>query len=493
MEAFAALASRAAGCVRLPVWRRLPADLETPVGAFLRLSRGEDHAFLLESVERGERLGRWTFLGVRPSSVLEARGTDLTLISDEATRTWTGDALHAIQELLASRPSPEVAELPPFSAGAVGFLAYDAVRQMERLPAGAVDELHVPDAVMMFFDELVAFDHVRHEMVLITHAELTSRTREALEAGFAAAQERLNALQARLCADLDRPRYCAPVSATQTAKMQPRSSRAEYIRAVERAKEYIAAGDCFQVVLSQRFDLELEIDPFEIYRALRALNPSPYLFFLRMGDRCLLGSSPEMLTRIHGRTMEYRPIAGTRPRSGDKEEDDRRAEEMRADPKEVAEHVMLVDLGRNDVGRVSEYGSVRVREMMTVERYSHVMHLVSSIEGRLRPEVTATDALRACFPAGTLSGAPKVRAMQIIDELEPVRRGTYGGAVLYADGHGNLDSCIAIRSMYLENGRGYVQAGAGIVADSVPESEYQECLNKAGAVLRAIEIAKSRA
>ncbi len=480
--------------LRVPVWRRLRADLETPVGAFLRLTRHETHAFLLESVAGGENLGRWTFLGVRPSVVLEARGEHIALTSGGETIAADADPLATLEGMLREQPPAAEFGLPPFTAGAVGFVAYDAVRGIEKLPSRAVDELQVPDAVLMFFDEIVVFDHVRHEMVLITHARIRRRDEISMRRSYEAAQRSLRSLERRLKRKLPvKKAHGSAKGATGQSDVVARTTREQYLAAVARAKEYIAAGDVFQVVLSQRFDFALEVEPFEVYRALRALNPSPYLFFLRMGDRYLLGSSPETLVRVTGDRIDYRPIAGTRRRSGDPAEDDRLAEEMRHDAKEVAEHVMLVDLGRNDVGRVSEYGSVHVKELMAVERYSHVMHLVSAIESTLRKDLTAMDALRACFPAGTLSGAPKVRAMEIIDELEPVRRGAYGGAVLYADARGNLDSCIAIRSMYVENGIAHVQAGAGIVADSVAESEHEECINKASAMLRAAETARSLA
>lgn len=490
-EDFQRLVAATSGEVALvPVWRRLAADLETPVGAFLRLAQEEKSAFLLESVEGGERIGRWTFMGVRPRRTLEARNGELTVTVGRHSKRQRGDVFAMFEAMLGERKVAEVAGLPPFTAGAVGVLAYDAVRQLEKLPQRAKNELKAPDALLMFFEEMVAFDHVKKEMVLVAHAEVAGKNEKELRKAYDAADRQLDALEQRLERALPKQKKSRALG---EAKVKPRTKKADFLRAVARAKEYIAAGDVFQVVLSQRFDVRPEVDPFEVYRALRTVNPSPYLYFLRMGDRVVLGSSPEMLVRVTGRRVEYRPIAGTRPRSEDEREDARRAEEMRHDEKEVAEHVMLVDLGRNDVGRVSEYGSVKVKELMSVERYSHVMHLVSSIEGTLRPELSAVDALKACFPAGTLSGAPKVRAMEIIEELEPVRRGIYGGAVLYADARGNLDSCIAIRSMYMDGADGYVQAGAGIVADSVPELEFEECGNKARAVLRAVEVARQRA
>jgi anthranilate synthase component 1 len=389
----------------------------------------------------------------------------------------------------------------------VGFFSYDVVRQIERLPVLAKDELGVPDACLLFFDEVLAFDHVRKEIWLVVTADVTrSKPAEA----YAKAVERLAKLEKRLAQPLPK----LPVlHATGKLKVKHRTAKKDFLAAVARTKEYIAAGDIFQAVLSQRFDVEPEADSFQVYRALRAVNPSPYMYFLRftpegpLGGRSepgkrstkkskgaetieLAGSSPELLVRVHQGRVEYRPIAGTRPRGATEQEDQALADEMIHDEKERAEHVMLVDLGRNDVGRVSEFGSVKVDKLMFVERYSHVMHIVSTIEGQLKPELSAVDALRACFPAGTLSGAPKVRAMEIIEELEPTRRGTYGGTVLYADYSGNLDSCIAIRSMFASGGKGYVQSGAGIVADSVPELEHQESINKAQAVIHAIERAR---
>jgi anthranilate synthase component 1 len=346
----------------------------------------------------------------------------------------------------------------------------------------------------MFFDQVLAFDHVKKEIHLIVTADLA---REGREGAYARAVRRLNKLEKRLASAL-------PVRRKKKAlgklKVAARTAKAAFLKAVERTKEYIAAGDVFQCVLSQRFDCVPGVDAFEIYRALRIVNPSPYMYFLRFGlegegkkretTAHIVGSSPELLVRVHGRDVEYRPIAGTRPRSADEAEDRALEADMRGDEKEVAEHIMLVDLGRNDVGRVSEFGSVKVKELMVVERYSHVMHMVSSLEGKLRAGLNAIDAFRACFPAGTLSGAPKIRAMEIIEELEPARRGVYGGSVLYADFSGNLDSCIAIRTLYMNGEQGHFQAGAGIVADSVPEKEFEESVNKAAAVVRAIERAR---
>jgi anthranilate synthase component I len=486
------------------------ADLETPVSAFLRAAWQERECFLLESVEGGEQVGRYTFMGLAPFKRIVARGREITITEGNTTTHIRGDIFAVLRDALGGHRPARLAGLPPFTAGAVGYFAYDAVRQIERLPSLTGDELGIPDACLLFFDEVLAFDHVRKEIWLVVTADV-SRSKASVV--YENAVKRLDRLEKRLRQRLPKLAASKPKHPARL-KVTPRTKKKEYVAAVERTKEYIRAGDAFQVVLSQRFDVEPGVDSFQVYRALRTVNPSPYMFFLRFapdvplgagatarsrnaGKRSLraqtielAGSSPELLVRVNKGKVEYRPIAGTRRRGLSESEDQALAEEMMRDEKERAEHVMLVDLGRNDVGRVSRFGSVKVDKLMFVERYSHVMHIVSSIEGQLRSDLTAVDALRSCFPAGTLSGAPKVRAMEIIEELEPARRGTYGGAVLYADFSGNLDSCIAIRSMLSVGGKGSVQAGAGIVADSVPELEYQESINKAQAVIRAIERAR---
>ncbi|HUB28886.1 MAG TPA: anthranilate synthase component I [Terracidiphilus sp.] len=489
----------------VPVYRTLTADLETPVSAFLRAAWTERECFLLESVEGGEQIGRYTFIGLNPYKRIVAHGRNLAITEGKRTARIEGDIFAVLRDALSGHKPARLAGMPPFTAGAVGFFAYDAVRQIERLPERAKDELEVPDACLLFFDEVLAFDHVRKQIWLMVTADVTLADPSA---AYKDAVRRLNKLERRLEGPLPK----LPRARTKgKLEVDHRTRKKDFLAGVERMKEYIAAGDAFQVVMSQRFDMQPGLDTFQVYRALRTVNPSPYMFFLRFtpeetegagkgkaakrkaeraGVMELAGSSPELLVRVHNRKVEYRPIAGTRPRGANEAEDLALENEMLHDEKERAEHVMLVDLGRNDVGRVSEFGSVKVDRLMYVERYSHVMHIVSTIEGRLRPELTAVDALRACFPAGTLSGAPKVRAMEIIEELEPARRGTYGGAVLYADFSGNLDSCIAIRSLLAKDGKGFVQAGAGIVADSVAELEYKESLNKARAVIHAIEQAR---
>ena len=477
----------------VPVVKSVSADLLTPVSAFLAIADREPYAFLLESVERGEQIGRYTFLGARPYMRLKAREGKVAI---ERGRRWEylrENAFQAGKRLLREHRPATAAGLPPFTAGAVGYFAYDVVRQLEKIGEHAQDDLSLPDAELMFFDRLLAFDHLRHQIHIVAAADVT---RESARRAYDRALHDIALLERRLEAGLSAglwrrsARTKAGTPKAGKLKVHARTRREDFLRSVERAKEYIAAGDIFQVVLSQRLDFTPAVAPFDLYRALRQVNPSPYLYFLRLGDTHILGSSPEMLVRVTGRKLEYRPIAGTHPRGQDEAEDLRLEQQMRADEKEQAEHVMLVDLGRNDLGRVSEYGSVKVKDLMYVERYSHVMHLVSALEGKLRPDLDALDAFAACFPAGTLSGAPKVRAMQIIEELEPTRRGVYGGSVLYADFAGNLDSCIGIRTLLMQGKHAYLQAGAGIVADSDPATEFQESMNKAQALLRAVEMAR---
>jgi anthranilate synthase component I len=484
----------------VPVSRTVPADLETPVGAFLRVAANEPEAFLLESVEGGEKIGRYTFMGVRPYRVLTAHAGQVTIRrrgpGAGTPQAVSADVFDELKSALEGHRPAKLPGLPPFTAGAVGFFAYDVVRRIERLPELATDELHVPDTHLMFFDEVLAFDHLRQ----VIHLIVTAGARSALTASNAAAafdeaEARLDELEAMLEAPLVRP---VAEPAWGPLQITPRTEPAHFLEAVEKVKEYISAGDVFQCVLSQRFDCRPDVQAFEIYRSLRVVNPSPYMYFLRFnldgdgGERpChIVGSSPELLVRVKDGRVEYRPIAGTRPRGLDEASDVAHEQSLRMDAKEIAEHVMLVDLGRNDLGRVSAFGSVKVKELMFIERYSHVMHLVSALEGQLRAGLAPLDAFRACFPAGTLSGAPKIRAMEIIEELEPVRRGVYGGAIVYADFSGNFDSCIAIRTLFMDGERGYIQAGAGIVADSVPQKEFEECGNKAQAVIRAIERAR---
>jgi anthranilate synthase component 1 len=468
--------SQAGGLV--PVYRELPGDLMTPVSAFRAISARSPRAFLLESVAGGERLARYSFLGRDPVSTLEARPAGLTEDGPEGRRAVEGTLLAAVRARVG-RSAAEVADLPRFTGGAVGYLTYDAVRLFEKIPDRHPPRAQ-PIASFSFYRSLVAFDHARQRLVLIADVDAGRRS------AFSSAQDTLDALQQ----DLARPpavssprRPAAPVDEASLGDGDG------FLAAVERAKRHIGAGDVFQVVLSRQHTMACGVDPFDVYRALRMVNPSPYMYFLKDGASAIAGASPEMLARVENGRVETRPLAGTRPRSPDPETDLRLEDALRTDAKERAEHLMLVDLGRNDLGRVCRFGSVTVPELMAVERYSHVMHLVSSVTGTLAPGKDALDALVATFPAGTLSGAPKIRAMELIDALEPAPRGLYGGALGYLDLRGNLDFCIAIRTLVMERGRVTLQAGAGIVADSDPRAELLETEAKAGAMREAIRLA----
>lgn len=475
----------------VPVYRTLLADLETPVSVFLKLTQANSVSFLLESVEGGEQIGRYSFLGVQPKGVLTVQDGAVCVTRNgntvERALRPGEDALHALaQEFERVRPV-KLEGLPRFVGGAVGYLAYDIVRAIERIPATATDDLGLPDAAFMLADTLVIFDHAKHRLIVLANAHHTGDP----DAAYDDALARIDAIAAQLEQPLLAPVEPAPTPGADGA-LRSNLTRERFEAMVRAAKEHIAAGDAFQIVLSQRFSRATSAEPFSIYRALRALNPSPYMFFLRFGDEfSLIGASPEMMVRLEDGTATVRPIAGTRPRGASEAEDAALAAELLADEKERAEHVMLVDLGRNDLGRVCAYGTVRVPEMMVVERYSHVMHLVSHVEGKLRPGLDAFDLLRATFPAGTLSGAPKVRAMQIIEELEGARRGPYGGAVGYFSFDGSMDTCITIRTMVMRGDTVVFQSGAGIVADSDPAREYDETVNKARAVISAVENAEA--
>jgi anthranilate synthase component I len=468
----------------VPVYDSFTADLLTPVGAHLRLAHKAKYSFLLESVEGGETLARYTFTGANPEEVFRSRSRACSLESAGKQTHFEADPIACLRRLVSRYKPVRVAGLPPLIGGAIGYFAYDMVRLVESIPASGRDDLGLDDCVMMFYRGLVAFDHVRHRVWVVRNVFTDGEG--SLRAKYDAAIREVSKVRRKLSGPLPRQRH-AP--ARRALRIQSNFTKAKYLSAVRKAKSYIRAGDIFQVVPSQRFSAQTSADPFEIYRALRVVNPSPYLYFLKLNDVSIVGSSPEMLVKVQGREVSYRPIAGTLPRGHSENEDREQESKLLADPKERAEHIMLVDLGRNDLGRVCEYGSVTVERLMFVERYSHVMHLVSSLHGRLRNGVDCFEALMACFPAGTLSGAPKIRAMEIIDELEPTRRGLYGGAILYLDFSGNLDSCIALRTLVAKGGRAYIQAGGGVVADSVPEREYQETINKARAVMAALEIA----
>jgi anthranilate synthase component 1 len=474
----------------IPVYREILADMETPVSAFRKIDSGK-YAFLLESVEGGEKWGRYSFLGSNPGFIFRAKGSQAEVITGDrvSARPIGRDVLEPLSEILKQYRPVRDPNLPRFSGGLVGFLSYDVVRQFERLPATAKDDLGLPDALFVLTDTLVIFDNVSHRIKVVSNAYVPEPSASALRRAYDEAAGKIDgiirALRRPLDATLERG------GAVEGLQLSSTMSREEFLRAVEQAKEYVRAGDVVQAVISQRLSVRTSADPFDIYRALRIVNPSPYMYYLRLDNLRVAGSSPEVLVRLEDGRIELRPIAGTRRRGKDEEEDRALERELLADPKERAEHIMLVDLGRNDVGRVSRIGSVKVNELMVIERYSHVMHIVSNVQGTLEEGRDAFDLLRASFPAGTVTGAPKIRAMEIIEELERVRRGPYAGAVGYFGFSGNMDTCITIRTVLIADGMAHIQAGAGIVADSVPEREYEETMNKAQGMIKAIEMAES--
>jgi len=460
----------------IPIYREMVADLETPVSAFMKINRG-GNSFLLESVEGGERIARYSFIGTEPYKIIKTSGGDNT------------DPLPLIAQEMDRYKVVPIGGLPRFSGGAVGYMAYETVTRFEQLPSPDADPLGLPESLFMFVDTMLVFDHVTHRIRILSHARLDGN----IEEEYAKAVERIEELADRLN---------QPLTQNQSAKTTRKSmdnqqlssnlSREEFGRSVLKIKEYIAEGEAIQVVLSQRLAKPTDVPPFEIYRALRSINPSPYMFFLDFKDFHIIGASPEILVRVEDGMVMTRPLAGTRPRGKTADEDNKLEQELKKDEKERAEHIMLVDLGRNDIGRVSQPGTVEVSELMEVERYSHVMHLVTHVQGKLRDDMNSIDALRACFPAGTVSGAPKIRAMQIIAELEPEKRGPYAGAAGYFSFSGNMDMAISIRTMVVSKGVAYTQAGCGIVYDSVPEREYEETMSKARALLKAISQAEEK-
>lgn len=471
----------------IPVVKTLLADTETPVSAYLKIRDRSTYSFLLESVEGGEKMARYSFLGADPFLIFRARGTSGTVrdLNTGKERRFSGDPIGELRRIMESYHAVDLPGLPRFTGGGVGYFAYDAVRLVEDIPDSTRDDYGIDDIFFMFYDTILVFDNIGHTVSIISNVHTDGPG--ALEDRYHEAVSRIDRLEALLAKRI----APAPARGTGGGEIVPNIDKAVFERNVVRCKEYITAGDIIQVVLSQRFERELTVAPFDVYRMLRTVNPSPYMFFISTDRVDIAGASPEMFVRVENGGMEVRPIAGTRKRGASPEEDAVLADELRHDEKECAEHVMLLDLGRNDVGRVAEYGSVRVDDAMFIERYSHVMHMVSSVKGRLREDRDRFDALLSFFPAGTLSGAPKVRAMEIIDELETTRRGIYGGCIGYADYRGNVDSCIAIRTLVVKDGKAYLQAGAGIVADSDPEKEYQECVNKAMALFRAIDMAEN--
>ncbi len=475
----------------VPVYRRLVSDTLTPVSAFHKIDTGGS-ACLFESVVGGEKVGRYSFLAADPFLELAASGTQVTITDADGKRTFhADDPLQELRRLLYASSAARLPELPPFEGGAVGYAGYDVVRYAEHLPNAPLDDRRLPDLAFGFYHRMIVFDNVDKTMYVVAMARIAPD--DDVQTVYQDACRRVDQLVAQL-SSRDTGLHCADIGTVGDATIAYESNfrQQDFEAAVRRCVEYIRAGDIFQVVISQRLAVPIHCDPFEIYRTLRVVNPSPFMFFLRTGAVTLVGSSPEIMCRVVDGKVTVRPLAGTRRRGRTEEEDQLLAAELLADPKERAEHVMLVDLGRNDVGRVARYGSVQLSDVMVIERYSHVMHITSNVTGQLQPGRDAFDALQACLPAGTVSGAPKVRAMQIIDELEPHRRGPYAGAVGHLDYHGNMDTCIALRTIVVQGNQAYVQAGAGIVADSHPASEYQETLNKAHGLLKAIEITEQR-
>ncbi|MCY4402066.1 MAG: anthranilate synthase component I [Candidatus Poribacteria bacterium] len=477
----------------IPVYRSILADMDTPVSAFYKLLPN-DYAFLLESVEGGENVARYSFLGSQPSVLFQSKGHKVTieyLAKGEKVSMEYEDPLKALEELMQKYQPASIEGLPEFHGGAVGFMSYDMVRFVEELPDDTEDELQLPDCFFMIAETILIFDHVNHQIKVVANAHIDGD----IDAAYADAIQEINALVEQLTSGSDASLVNSmhEVSGNQPETVpDPPSNftKSEYENAVLRAKEYITAGDIIQVVPSQRFSRPVSVDSFDIYRALRVVNPSPYMYYLKCNAFDIVGASPEMMVRVEDGIVQTRPIAGTLPRGKTEEEDRELEQKLLGDPKERAEHVMLVDLGRNDLGRVCEYHTVEVTDFMIVERFSHVMHIVSHVIGRLRDNLSAFDVIRACLPAGTLSGAPKIRAMEIIEELEPTRRGPYGGTVGYFSFSGSADTAITIRTAVIKDGTAYVQAGGGVVADSVPENEYYETMSKAWAMLTAIEMAQ---
>lgn len=471
----------------IPVYRRLMADILTPVSLFLSIREDTDYPFLLESVEGGEQVARYSFLGRNPYQVLKYDGEEVTLARDGREELIDKPYFEALKDLTTQHSEPRVPDLPRLSGGAVGFSSYDTVREIEQLDNPPEDDTDIPEAIWAFYDEILAFDHVKQQVIIIKTVFVDEDTDDSAADLYQQAQERLDELEEFVY----QPKRSSDSFSINPDDLSSNVSKPEFEQMVEKAKEYIYEGDIFQVVLSQRFETDFSGDRFMLYRALRMVNPSPYLFFLDFDDFALVGSSPEVLVRVQDQTAQLLPIAGTRPRGKTPEEDLEFEEDLKNDPKEIAEHVMLVDLGRNDLSRVCKPASVKPVREQVIERYSHVMHIVSDVKGELAEDQTSVDALMCCFPAGTVSGAPKIRAMEIIDELEPTKRGPYAGAVGYFDFSGNMDTCIVIRTMMVTGSKVYIQAGAGIVADSDPEKEYIETKNKAGALVEALSVALS--
>ena len=466
----------------IPVTQEIHSDTKTPIGIFLRFAR-EKNSFLLESVEGGEKWARYSFIGRNPYLTFSSKGETITIKKNGEESILEANPLVYLKDLFSQFRCAKIEGLPRFSGGAIGYFAYDTVRYIEKLPDAPPDDMDVPDCYLMFCDEIIAYDHFKQKIVVIINAHIKDDADKAYDA----AAERLKKVCEELESEVKLSTKKAEARVSRKNDFQSNFTKPEFCAAVEKAKQYIYDGDIFQVVLSQRLTIDTQADPFDVYRVLRTLNPSPYLYYLNLPDAVIVGSSPELLVRVEEDVVETCPIAGTRPRGKTKGEDDAYAQELLKDEKELAEHTMLVDLSRNDIGKVSEFGSVKVENPMHIEKYSHVMHIVSNVKGIKKKQFDSFDVLGSVLPAGTLSGAPKVRAMEIINELEKSKRGIYGGSIGYIGFDGNIDMCITIRTMVFQEGAAYLQAGAGIVADSVPESEYEETLNKASALIKALE------
>jgi anthranilate synthase component 1 len=472
----------------IPIYRQLFADTLTPVSAFQKVSE-TDYAFLLESADGGEKIARYSLIGSNPFSGFKCKGPNVEIFNNkETTRIETSDPIKMLEEQISKFSPVRVNGLPDFFGGAVGYTSYDSVRYVENLPDSTIDDLNLPDMYFMFYDEIIVFDHLNKTIKVVCAAFIDERD---IQDVYEDAVNRIDKVTNKLRTPVMTLSDDITEKGELNIKFSSNFKEPDFLQAVKTCKEYIRAGDIIQAVISQRLQTQINAKPINIYRTLRVINPSPYMFYIKMKDLELIGSSPEVMVKVEDGSINVRPIAGTRRRGRTAEEDELLAKELLSDPKELAEHIMLLDLGRNDVGRVSQYDSVSIDEKMVIEKYSHVMHITSSVSGKLRSDKNAFDGLRACLPAGTLSGAPKVRAMEIIDELEQTRRGPYGGAVGYINFSGDINTCITIRTIVLKNGKdAYIQAGAGIVADSIPEMEYQETLNKAKGLLRAIEVAE---
>ena len=484
----------------IPVYKEISADIDTPVSCFLKIDDGKSYSYLLESVEGGEKIARFSFLGSDPSLIFKSKGKNVEIIEKikgkikkAKVRNFSTkkDPLYEIKRLMSEYKFVPIKGLPRFCGGLVGYIGYDMVRFFEDIPDKNPDTLNLPDSIFMLTDTILIFDHVDHKIKVVSNARITEDRN--IEKVYEEATRKIDRIISKLKSPSDRGQKTENRKQSEKLKITSNVTQEEFKAMVSKAKKYITNGDIIQTVLSQRFEIDLEgIKPFDIYRRLRSINPSPYMYYLNLGGLKVVGSSPEIMVRCEEGVVEVRPIAGTRPRGKDADEDARLEKELLRDPKERAEHIMLVDLGRNDVGRVCDYHTVKTDELMVIEKYSHVMHIVSNVVGRLKKGKDIYDVIRAVFPAGTVSGAPKVRAMEIIDELENTRRGPYAGCIGYFSFSGNLDTCITIRTLIIKGGKGYLQAGAGIVADSVPEKEFKETQNKARALIKSIEAARGR-